>query len=180
MYLLYGPRSHACLYLVRNKKTGQVYVGQTVDMRRRYAEWRSIVASSGLRAPNQATAEAIKSSDPNDWVLEIFMECQPSDLKRGEERLIAKLTAKLGPLCLNVPDVAGARKKRSADTLGSVPLSEVRDEHDTVMSYAQVAARLGITMDSVQERLRRLRRVGRFKFSIKDLPARQQRLPQKS
>ena len=174
MYPLAGPPPRAGLYLVKNKKTGQTYAGQTVDLGRRYNEWRSALNTGVLR--NRAVEDAIRSSDPADWEFIVVIECGPDELKRGEEQLIARLVAKLGPLCLNVPD-AGVRKPRPASDVGFVALSEVLDESGLPMSYAQVAARLGITLDSVAKRLARLRKMGRFKFSIRDLPARQQRLP---
>jgi hypothetical protein len=178
MYPLAGPPHSAGLYLVKNIKTLQVYVGQTVDLKRRYVEWRTAITTR-LGLPNHAVADAMKSSDPADWVFEVFTECPANDLKRAEEKLVAKLIARGNQLCLNVPN-AGVRKIKPARQLGGVQLSEVLDENGVVLSYAQVAARLGIDKKSVGKRLARLRLAGRFKFNIKDLPARQQRLPQNS
>jgi biotin operon repressor len=168
----------AGIYTVRNKKTGQTYLGQTVDLGRRYLEWRT-ATTTRLRLPNHAVEDAFKSSDRYDWEFRVLVECPANELKRMEEKAIARLVADLGPLCLNVPD-AGVRKPRAIPQPGYLPLSEVLDEHGAVMSYAQVAERLGITLDSVAKRLARLRKMGRFKFDIKDLPARQQRLPPKT
>ena len=175
-YPLSGPSPTPGLYLVKNMKTLQVYAGQTVNMHRRYAEWRHII-STKLRSPNHAVEDAIKLSDRSDWVFEVLMECPVANLKRGEEKLIAKLVASKGPLCLNVPD-AGVRKPRVSKT-GSLPLSEVLDENGVAMPYAVVAKRLGIDTKSVAKRLRRLRQLGRFRISIDDFPARQQHLPRK-
>jgi hypothetical protein len=178
MYPLAGPPKNAGLYLVKNKKTGQTYAGQTVDLARRYLEWRSKVVTR-LRLPNHAVDDAFKSSDRDDWEFIVVAECPASELKTKEEKLVAKLVEKLGPLCLNVPD-AGVRKPKSSPQIGCVPLSQVLDEHGAVMTYAQVAERLGVDIKSVAKRLARLRKVGRFKSNIRDLPARQQRLPQNS
>lgn len=171
MYPLYGPPPRPGLYFIKNRKTHQIYVGQTVDLGRRYNEWRSAI-STYLRLPNHVVEAAFKSSDRDDWVFEVLAECPASDLKKNEEKAITRLVTKVGPLCLNVPD-AGVRKPKSASQPGNLPLSEVLDEHGAVMPYARVAERLGISMNSIQKRLRNLRKAGHFKIRIDELPPRQ-------
>lgn len=166
-YPLTGPSSETGLYIIKNRNTGHVYVGQSVDLRRRYQEWRTVFAS-GLGATNRALEEIIESTNIEDWDFYVFQTCEKHELNRLEDETITKVRAQIGDKCINGTEPKVPRKVTPALT-GNVRLSEVIDEQGAVMTYGQVAARCGVTPQSVKKRLAVWRRKGKTRVPIQDL-----------
>lgn len=164
-YPLTGPEGCG-VYIVRNRTTGQVYVGQSVDLRRRYAEWRATF-SSGLGATNRALHGAIEVSNINDWDFVVFELSKKENLNRLEEEVIEKVRAQIGDRCINGTEPKTTRMPSALQA--SLKLSQVTDESGVLMTNAQVAARCGVTRQAVKKRLAAWRAKGKYNITIRDL-----------
>lgn len=164
-YPLTGPPSAPGIYIIKNKTIKRVYAGQSVDLRRRYLEWRAIF-SSRLGATNPTLHEAITTSNIEDWEFVVFELCEVAELNQREQEVISALRA--GEYdCINGTEPKIPRKVTSLE--GSTALSEVIDEDGQPMTRAQIAARCGVTAQSVKKRLAAWRRKGKIKIRITDL-----------
>lgn len=162
---LVGPPATPGVYLIKNKKTGQIYVGASSDLRTRYSVWRGVF-SSGLRAPNRELDIAVRATKPEDWEFHVFEECDKSDLFRIEREVIQKVVTSIGNLCLNslLPYAGGPTASAQ-----SVPLSTILDETGKNMNYAEAAIRVGCARETIKKRLAKWRKAGKTTLHITEL-----------
>lgn len=166
-YPLVGPPSKSGIYILKNKSTGHLYVGQSADLRRRYGEWRSIF-STGFGTTNPALRSAVESTNIEDWEFVVFELCERENLNHIEREVIRKVQAAIGVKCINGIGSTPTNivcPERSP----SVRLSRVLDEEGKPMSYAQIAARCGVNRESVKKRLSKWRHKGKTEFHITEL-----------
>lgn len=166
-YPMHSPPETSGIYALKHRTTGQIYVGQSINLRRRYFEWRTVFATK-LRATNHSLHGALVGTEPEDWEFIILAQVTPADLNRVEADTIGKLRAARPELCLNgTPETKPNLVVEPQE--GSLALSEVLDESGAAMSHAQIASRLGVTKQAVKKRLAAWRRKGKNKITIKDL-----------
>lgn len=164
---MHAPPETSGVYALKHKTTGQIYVGQSVNLRRRYFEWRTVF-SSKLGATNQSLHGALQNSKPEEWEFSILAEVTPEKLNETENETIRRLRAAAPGLCLNgTPD--RPEGFFSAVEEGSLALSVVTDEQGQQMTYGQVAKRCGVTKQAVKKRLAAWRGKGKNKFTIQEL-----------
>lgn len=164
---MHNPPIVSGIYTLKHKTTGQVYVGQSVNLKRRYFEWKAVF-SSKLGATNPLLNGAIQISNPEEWEYSVLIECPPEKLTSTENEVIRRLKEKNPGVCLNgtTPQPKGEMVERAE---GSISLTEVIDENGQPMTHAQIAARLGVTKQAVKKRLGVWRKKGKNKFNIMEL-----------
>src|SRR5262245_19241988 len=80
------------IYALKNAKTGQIYIGQSINLRRRYAEWKgAFVHQLGIKS--KQLLAAIKASAPADREFIVLLElpgASDEDLAQAEEHAIKR------------------------------------------------------------------------------------------
>jgi hypothetical protein len=169
-YPIGSPPETAGLYILTNRKTGQIYIGRSINLRRRYAEWKgALVQRIGVK--NKKFFEAIDGSTEDDWefgILASMPGATDEELAAAEERAILHVTNKRPTAILNglIPTT-----KPIGPSEASAPKSSIIDDNGNEMSYADVAAALGVTIEAVRKRLKKYRSRGVYKIAFSVLKA---------
>lgn len=169
MYPLSSPPSLPGIYALTNRLTGQIYIGKSNDLRRRYQEWRATFVS-GLGHKNPILRAAV--TDPGDWAFYVVEELpQASELDLLEREAAAMRTAlKNNPanIVLNVmlPTVIGGTA-RAAEMHACK--TTILDDAGRSISYAEAAAALGRSRERLQKCLARYRDRGRCEVTLEHL-----------
>lgn len=79
----------ACIYKVTNLTNGKIYIGQTVDFRKRVSEYKNADKKTGIQA-NRAIMKAIKDEGKDNFNIEIIEECDMLDLNIKEKNYITE------------------------------------------------------------------------------------------
>ena len=164
---LVGPPAGPGIYLIKNSTTGQVYVGASRDLRRRYSTWRGVFGS-GLGATNKELDTAVRGSNVEDWVFHVFMECPVDQLFDMERKVIDSTRDKIGDKLLN-HTLPFAVEEPRPPSQQSVPLTGIVDENGKNLTYAEAAERAGCARETMKKRLAKWRKVGKTRFVITDL-----------
>ncbi len=170
-----APPIHAGLYEIRNTTTQQVYIGKSVNLRRRYSEWKGVWTSGGVGATSQEMIGAIRETPTHDWGFSVLCDmpgATEAELRVSELAEIHKAMQRGG--CLNTI----APEKRLYDTSASVSgpagntrKSTILDESGNPMNYAAAARVLGITRQAVKKRLQVWRAKETYSVNIADWAA---------
>lgn len=70
-YQISLPPEAAGIYMLLNQTAKRLYIGQTGNFRRRFAEWRMVICS-GLGAKSHETSEGFADTNPDDWVFKVL------------------------------------------------------------------------------------------------------------
>ncbi len=70
---LVGPLDQPGIYAVINNRTGHLYIGRSMSLRRRYAEWKGVF-TNGLGCKNQHIQQSLLNGETSDWSFNILFE----------------------------------------------------------------------------------------------------------
>jgi hypothetical protein len=158
-----SPPNAPGIYLLCNRTAKIFYVGKTVNLRRRWIEWRGAFNNqANLRS--EVFIEIIKTTDPIDWDFEIVQDLTNVDPKRGSElenQTIETLRAMKVGTILNDFAPHGVRPRPSSR-------STVRDNGET-LTIAEAARRLGCMPKTLAKRLKQWRVKGKYEWTINEL-----------
>ena len=120
------------IYAIRNVLTGDRYVGQAVDIERRWKDHRQALAQGQASSPKLQQAWDEYGEDA--FVFEILEECSPRHLDDLEEHFLRESCAynHLGPISIALS--ASTTDPTIADMLG-----KIRDAYDHMTPEAQEA-----------------------------------------
>lgn len=179
-YPLDFPRDCAGVYALKNKITKQLYVGETIHLVSRYAEWRSAVRGT-IPAKSIRLREIFGGTDIRDWVFVVIREL-PGATKRelldAEAEVIRWCVEKHGDLVLNtVLDPETRERQRAAGKKeGNVRLSKVT-HNGQELTHREIADILGVRIASISNRLAKRRARGVFEMTLEELADRGVRRP---
>lgn len=160
------------IYALKNKKTGHVYIGQSVDLNRRHAEWRSCLVT-GLGIKSLKVLNIIKETGHEHWVFVILSsmpDATVDQLNKCEDYAIERV-----------------RKNRPDKLVNTFVLNPINDTHPPPVQQARLstityegnsisigmmAHLLGAKKDTVKARLKKLRKAGIFEIKAEDWLAR--------
>ena len=162
------PPHVAGVYMLKNEKTGQIYVGQADDLGKRFTNW-TYYSRNPERASAARMAEAFANSEPGDWIFAVIREMPGSTREERsavEDALIAKLTAQVGERLLNI---RANHTHRGSLPPACAPLTELTLGGKPT-THAIAARVLGIGKKAVAKRLARMRKEGVISVRVEDLP----------
>lgn len=169
-YPIDSPPQNPGIYALSNRVTGQIYIGKSVNLHRRYAEWKGVF-TTGLGAKNPKIQEVLNTSRRQDWdfvVLDDLPGASSSDLELAERRAIRGANKRDPDRVLNglVPDAKTPEAVGTARPGASEPKSIVLSTTGEPITQREVARVLGITKGSVKQRLRKYRDRGVFEVRL--------------
>jgi hypothetical protein len=157
-----SPPAHGGIYVLKNRKTGVFYVGQGVNLKVRYAEWKGTF-SSGLGHKSTRMREAMVH--PEDWdfiVLEEHPAMSRKDLLVLEADRIRRFNKCAPALILNTI-IPGAPRTGPAATKTKLTYEGME------ICYALAVDLLGCSRPTLDKRLQKLRDHGTFEISVEEL-----------
>lgn len=144
------PPGLAGLYLLKNSRTSQIYVGSTTNLRQRWASWQH------ERGP-------IEHSDPEEWdfcVLKVTPELGIKALRRLEKEVIQKIKNESPEKLLNNHHGNGSTRLSRA---------VVYNDDDEAIQYKAACAVLHLRYNALLARVSALRRKGFTRITLHDL-----------
>lgn len=160
VYPMSSPSEKSGVYLLRNRVAKVYYVGKSLNLRRRWSEWKTCFAT-GIGFRNRMFATV--SVDPADWEFVIAHLCPANKLGRIENEVIAELRKRKTIIVLNNHDLVHNPQAQTASK------SQIfnNDRHITSVEAARI---IGCRVDTLRKRLRRLRQHGHSgRFDVEDL-----------
>jgi hypothetical protein len=158
-----SPPNAPGIYLLRNTVAKTYYIGKTVNLRRRWIEWRGAFANqSNLR--NSWFIDAINSTMASDWDFAVVQELDgipAAEWRVYEQRAIKLMRAVPGITLLNDFEPEGTRVRSTA-------LSSIRDGEQQ-LTITEAARRIGCQPDTLTKRLQKWRKRGRFEWTLDEL-----------
>lgn len=158
------------LYALSNNVTGQIYIGRSVNLRRRFQEWRGVF-TSGVGAKSNQILDTAMNSNPADWSFMVLFESpntSETELANLEKRAIQRVYDQQPARVLNtlvpVPDLTRKVGPRSAKSI-------IETADGKSVSYAEAAKALGCSTKSLQKRLSKRRASGMTNHKLEDLIA---------
>lgn len=155
IYPLGAPPPKAGIYLIRNTVTGMLYVGRSMNLRRRFSEWRmSVVQKFNIRSFK--FVQALESGSSEDWEFGIIAEFDAitdDELAEYEYKAVARLASKFPNRLLNT--ITPSQPSKAINVAKSTILYEGRP-----VSYAEAANKLGCSSKQLQKRMARYRKKG--------------------
>jgi hypothetical protein len=136
--------------MLRNLAAKAYYVGQSVNLWRRWAEWKNAFAT-GIGFKNRAFAEV--STRPEDWDFVVVQLCPASQLDRCEKMALAELRQRRGIKLINNENV-----ERKPPV--SISAKSVIVDGDRTISISEAAQRIGCKLDTLRKRLKKYRHNG--------------------
>lgn len=142
------------LYELRHNTNGLFYIGKSVDLHRRYQEWRAVF-SSGLGHKNAKLAAAM--THPADWtfnVVRVILDNTP--LAPVEEAAIRTAQLAAPELLLNAVLPAGTSSRRLSGPQPKTTITYAGRE----VSYNEAATLLDCSRETLAKRLSKYRQRG--------------------
>jgi len=162
-YSIGAPPKAAGIYLLTHRPTKRKYVGQAVNLKHRWGEWRWAFAAGGAHTRNRELAKSIAETDPNDWDFSVLTIVEkPDDLDRLEAHVIQTLVASVPHLVLN-------RRERTPEPqkgIAAMPKTHLVDDKGNMIPYRTAAEIMGISQKAVVKRLAALRSKNVFKVRL--------------
>jgi len=168
-YQLSTPPRMPGIYLIRHKPTDRLYVGRSLDLFRRYSDWKlSLTTHLGIRS--SAIKELAKQSCIDDWefsTLIVYPGATDEQLSEYENRAVSKIGGSSPDRLLNtiMPSTpqtprppGGTTSPKSVITLEGKPTT-----------YSSAAKILGCTPKQVQKRMARYRGRGVYEVEVEEL-----------
>jgi hypothetical protein len=160
-----SPPRASGVYKIHNTKTGQYYIGQSADLRRRFQEWRSVLSTASFSHGSPLISH-IAAAGSDDWEFTVLELVDIAELLDCERKHI-EAAIKADPDHLLNITVCGKRAPR--DPRGNAVfgrLSKVYDEDGNEMTHRDIAERFGISKETVAKKLADLRLKGIFELGI--------------
>lgn len=167
-YQLDAPPPSAGIYAVRHKPTQRLYIGRSLNLKRRHSEWRGVVAN-GLNVPSEHFRTMLAGCPPEEWeflILAEFPGVTEKVLAEKEHEAISKVRASKPKLLLNTLEVSKVRVPGTATS----PKSVVTHEGNPI-PQTRAAEMLGVSVKMLQKRLARWRGRGVYEISMDQLKA---------
>lgn len=165
---LHSPSTGPGIYALHCRSTGQLYIGRSMSLSRRYSEWRSTF-SSGFGIKSLSILEAVNGRQ--EWEFLVLAELPgvtEHELSEYEEVAIQRAYDRSPSAVINAKiPVAG---RTSKDSLTS-PKTTITSSHGERISYSAAAKALGCNMKSLQKRLAKRRKQGQTVVCLDDLLA---------
>jgi hypothetical protein len=161
---IHSPPKTPGIYGLKNAKTGEIYVGQTVSLTRRYGEWKSLFQTK-IGRTSCDMMDAARRSEPKDWEFIVIATADRSELNALEAKAIATLREKHGDKCLN-RTVEEALVK--ASEVNWLPKTRILGPNGP-MTYTEAAETLRVSPESLKKRLAVRRKRGVFEVAIESL-----------
>lgn len=162
-----SPPSVAGVYLLKNVKTDDVYIGKSVNLRRRFNEWKSVFVT-GLGVKSFKLLTVITDRTLEHWeflVVAEFPGATEKELAAYETRAISRFAKEWRGVVLNTmipPEIV-----KPADTSFG-PKSVIEHEGRSI-AYTSVAKILGCGTKQLQKRMARYREKGISTVQLEDL-----------
>lgn len=156
------------IYALINSKTGQIYIGCSVDIRRRYGEWKSAFVQR-LGVKSKRLLDAIEASGPEDWELVVVLQmpgASDHELAQAEERAIRRVSDERPKGNLNA--IVPCEKPKAE---GHTAKSSIIGENGAIMSYGAAARALGCSTQTIKKRLAKYRERGVTEIELATLRA---------
>lgn len=154
-YPLTPPPRLPGLYALKHRPTGKLYIGRTIDLQRRYAEWKNAV-NTGLGIKSTLLAKMFSDCPADGWEYVVLQEIPGADeqtLADRESKAIDRLGQRAPHLLLNT--------LAAAVRVSPHPASRTVLTHEgKPITYAQAALALGCSQKQVQKRTARWRAKG--------------------
>lgn len=163
-YSIVSPPNTSGIYALVNRITGQLYIGQTTNFRRRRQEWAGILTNKVGHASIGFMAN-VKDTNPEHWQFKILREAPASELNFLERSAIEKAKREIGELCLNSD---GPIKRVIAS--GCLRKTKIIGPNGT-MTYREAADFHNRSLRSVVKRVAKLRARNIFEIGIDALAA---------
>jgi hypothetical protein len=150
---LSSPPKSSGIYLLRNRVARLYYVGQAVNLHRRWSEWKSALAMS-IGHKSQVVLLAMKDTELADWEFVVVQLCERADLDRLEVIAIEGLRNCCDGTVLNYAQLQiKGYKLHEAKTV-------IVDELGRRITYADAAEQIGCTYATLSKRLKKRRKNG--------------------
>lgn len=165
-YPLNYPSNTPGIYMLKNTKTGRVYIGETSVLASRMVEWRG-AARGTVPCKSEVMRKEFSESDVDDWVFIVLREIPNHTAKERKElelQIIKGIQAKYPGRLLNI--YSGPRERNGAG--GNARLSEVTIEGNPV-TYREAAEYLKCTSETLKKRLARYRAIGEYSVAVEKL-----------
>jgi len=85
----------AGVYIFKNSKTGDAYVGSSSQVGHAEAALKSLLKNTKSKGMNKKLQEAWNKSKPEDWKMEIAGTCTPREMPRLKQSIIEKIQPNL-------------------------------------------------------------------------------------
>lgn len=165
-YQFNTPPAVPGIYVVRHKPSDRLYIGRSLDLARRYQEWKTVFRSH-LGVKSSEILKLLEGSTPEDWEFGIIAElpgATDDTLADYEERAVTRVGNKSPARLLNTLNPAIPRKQETATS----PKSAIT-RGGTPVPYSEAARVLGCTVKQVQKRMARWRAKGVYTVAVEDL-----------
>lgn len=154
------------VYLVRHKPTDRLYVGRTVDLSRRYSEWK-MTFSAHLGVKSFRIKELLEEGGADEWEFSILAElpgATEEQLADYETRAVTRIGNRAPERLLNTIAPSNPKAARAPGAATS-PKSSITLEGRTI-AYSVAAKILGCSVKQVQKRMARYREKGIFEVDV--------------
>ena len=169
-YSLGNPPELAGIYYLINKTTGEIYVGKSNNFKRRYFEWKNVVATGyGHRGAGVITAIQ-NTPDPNQWHFIVAIEMPDAgnyELVKKENEEIARLQKKHPGKILNGTTITLANTSTPAYT--NTRSVDIISDEGGVIGYMIAAKLLGRNYTTIRDKVQYLRDNGVKQVKLEDL-----------
>lgn len=164
-YSITSPPKTPGIYGLRNLKTGQFYVGQTVNLQRRRVEWTGLLTTK-IGRTNKGFFEQIQNTEAADWEFLVILGVDDvTQLNRLEARMIERVRAKIGDLCMN------GQQHKTLKGQSNTKKTTVIGPDGQSMTYREAAAHLGKSVEWVKKRAVKWRSRGVLTLPAEQLAA---------
>lgn len=155
------------VYALVCRSTGKIYIGQSVNLNRRYQEWKGAL-TGGFRVSNKNIAKNLL--DCPDWDMVILVElphATPADLDRNENRAIQQVKKKSPELLMNDISVQVPTYMLGKDDIAK---ARILIKHgDGYVGRRTAAKLLHMNEDTIKVKLQRLKRLGYSEIELEKL-----------
>lgn len=174
-YSLASVPTCAGLYYLTNKRTGEIYVGQSNGLRRRHIEWKNAFTSGFGRTNAVMHAAVMRSPDLDEWFFVVAAEmpgATTEELLAAEAQEIIKLAKSKPEKILNT--------QIGKDMPSPLPENTViLTDEGVVIGQAAAARMLGRNVDTIRDKVRWLRDQGVRQVRMSDLTMDRRKVLQK-
>lgn len=164
-YPLITPPNCAGVYALKNKQTGQLYVGETLQLAYRYGEWR--MAFRGTAPARSARMRSVfGETSGSDWsfvVLAKMPGATKAELRAAEQKAIDRIMERDPTRVLNA---YGKQKQERRE--GDTRLTRITYQ-GRELTYREASEILGITRIAIKTKVAKLRAKGVNDVTIEQL-----------